>query len=48
MGSVGSVTAVSRSQPSFSSLMVWMATALALASRSGIAWYSETQQRKTL
>ena len=45
VGSVGSVTSWSRSQPSFSSLMCWIATALALASRSGSAWYSETQQR---
>jgi hypothetical protein len=30
--STGSVTAASRSQPSFSSLIVWIATALALAS----------------
>ncbi len=44
-GSVGSVTAVSRSQPSFSSLMVWIATALAFASSSGSASNSETQQR---
>ena len=48
VGSVGSVTSRSRSQPSFSSLRVWIATALALASRSGSAWNSETQQRKTL
>ena len=47
-GSVGSVTFSSRSQPSFSSLMCWIATAFAFASRSGIAWYSETQQRYTL
>src|SRR5690348_11798150 len=47
LGSVGSVTDVSRSIPSFSSLMCWMATALAFASRSGNAWYSETQQRNT-
>ena len=46
VGSVGSVTATSRCQPSFSSLMCWIATALAFASRSGRAWYSETQQRK--
>ena len=45
VGSAGSVTLVSRSQPSFSSLMCSMATALAFASRSGMAWYSETQQR---
>ena len=45
---LGSGTSVSRSQPSFSSLMCWIATAFALASRSGSAWYSETQQRKTL
>ena len=44
----GSVTSTSRSQPSFSSLSVWIATALALASRSGSAWYSDTQQRKIL
>ena len=48
LGSAGSVTARSRSQPSFSSLMCWMATALALASRSGRAWYSDTQQRNSL
>ena len=41
VGSVGSVTASSRSQPSFSSLSVWIATALALASRSGSAWNSD-------
>src|SRR5439155_1453234 len=35
----------SRFQPSFSTLMCSMATALALASRSGRAWYSETQAR---
>lgn len=45
VGSCGSVTPVSRSQPSFSSLMCSMAIALALASKSGIAWYSEIQQR---
>ncbi len=45
LGSDGSTTSTSRSQPSFSSLMCWIATALALASRSGSAWYSETQQR---
>ena len=44
-GSCGSTTSTSRSQPSFSSLMCWIATALALASRSGSAWYSDTQQR---
>ena len=48
VGSVGSVTSRSRSQPSFSSLMCWIATALALASRSGSAWNSDTQQRNTL
>src|SRR5439155_6708671 len=48
VGSTGSVTSVSRSQPSFSSLMCWIATAFAFASRSGSAWYSDTQQRKTL
>ena len=37
VGSCGSVTLVSRSKPSFSSLMCSMATALALASRSGRA-----------
>ena len=37
VGSVGSVTETSRSQPSFSSLMCWIATAFALASRSGSA-----------
>ena len=46
-GSGCSVDRVSRIQPSFSSLMCWMATALALASRSGSAWYSDTQQRYT-
>src|SRR5262249_33324924 len=46
--SAGSGTSTSRSQPSFSSLMCWMATALAFESRSGSAWYSETQQRYTL
>jgi hypothetical protein len=30
------------------SLMLWIATALAFASRSGSAWYSVTQQRKIL
>ncbi len=45
VGSFGSVTLVSRSKPSFSSLMCSIAMALALASRSGSAWYSETQQR---
>ena len=35
LGSAGSGTSRSRSMPSFSSLMCWMATALALASRSG-------------
>jgi hypothetical protein len=48
VGSLGSTTEVSRSQPSFSSLMCWIATALALASRSGSAWNSETQARYTL
>ena len=38
----------SRSQPSFSSLSVWIAIAFALASRSGSAWYSQTQQRNSL
>src|SRR5262249_10057684 len=47
-GSLGSGTAVSRSQPSFSSLMCWIATAFALASRSGKAWNSETHARNTL
>jgi hypothetical protein len=47
-GSCGSGTASSRIQPSFSSLMCWMATALAFASRSGKDWYSDTQQRNTL
>ncbi len=37
VGSAGSLTLVSRSQPSFSSLMCSMATALAFASRSGRA-----------
>ena len=37
VGSVGSGTSTSLSQPSFSSLMVCIATALALASRSGMA-----------
>ena len=36
-GSVGSTTLVSRSQPSFSSLMCWIATPFALASRLGRA-----------
>ena len=36
-GSTGSTTARSRSQPSFSSFKVWMATAFAFASRSGRA-----------
>src|SRR5204863_8336535 len=44
-GSCGSVTDVSRSHPSFSSLMCSMATAFELVSRSGKAWYSDTQQR---
>ena len=44
-GSTGSVTAVSRSQPSFSSLRCSMATALLFASRLGRIWYSETQHR---
>lgn len=37
LGCVGSVTDVSRSHPSFSRMMCWMATALALASKSGMA-----------
>src|ERR1051326_6656529 len=41
LGSPGSVTCSSRCHPSFSSLMDWMATALALASRSGCAWNSD-------
>lgn len=45
LGSIGSGTEWSRSQPSFSSLRCSMAIALALASRSGSIWYSETQQR---
>ena len=45
LGSAGSVTARSRSQPSFSNFSVWMATALALASSSGSDWNSDTQQR---
>src|SRR5579864_5724790 len=48
LGSASALKSVSRSQPSFSSLMCWMAMALALASRSGSAWYSDTQQRKAL
>ena len=48
LGSAGSGTLTSRSQPSFSSFRCWIATALALASRSGIAWNSETQQRYSL
>src|SRR5208283_1289918 len=48
VGSAGSVTLVSRSQPSFSSLMCSIAIAFAFASRSGRAWYSETQHRKIL
>ena len=48
LGSAGSGTPTSRSQPSFSSLRCWIATAFAFASRSGIAWYSETQQRYSL
>lgn len=45
VGSCASVTPVSRSNPSCSSLMCSTAMAFALASRSGIAWYSDTQQR---
>src|SRR5439155_15477291 len=48
LGSTGSVTDVSRSIPSFSSLRCWIAIAFAFASRSGRAWYSEGQARKTL
>src|SRR5438477_386824 len=48
VGSLGSGTSTSRSHPSFSSLMCWMATALAFASKSGSDWNSETQQRNTL
>ena len=47
-GSTGSWKSVSRSQPSFSTFTCWIAIALAFASRSGIAWYSDTQQRKIL
>jgi hypothetical protein len=47
-GSGGSTTVVSLSQPSFSSLMDSIAIAVAFASRSGNAVYSETQHRKTL
>ena len=46
--SVGSDTEGSRSQPSCSSLMCSSKTASALASRSGSAMNSETQQRNTL
>src|SRR5882672_3091399 len=35
VGSLGSGTSTSRSHPSFSNLMCWMATALAFASKSG-------------
>lgn len=45
LGSTGSVTSRSRSQPSFCSVMDSIATPLALASSSGKAWYSDTQQR---
>lgn len=38
---------VSRSEPSFSSRRCWISTALALASRSGRASYSETQHPYT-
>jgi ABC-type nitrate/sulfonate/bicarbonate transport system substrate-binding protein len=41
-GSTGSLTLVSRSQPSFSSLMDWIATASASASRAGSAWNPAT------
>ena len=44
-GSVGSGTSVSRSQPSFSSVIDWIATPFPLASSSGSAWNAETQQR---
>src|SRR6266480_7140967 len=37
VGSLGSCTSLSRIQPSFSSLIDWIAMALALASRSGCA-----------
>ena len=46
--SSGSATVRSRSHPSFSSLMCSIAMALPPASRSGSAWYSETQQRWTM
>jgi len=46
--SLSSVTEVSRTQPSFSSLIVLIITAFALASSCGSAWYSDTQQRYTL
>src|SRR5271165_3768687 len=38
----------SLSHPSFSSLMCWIATAFAFASRSGIERYPDTQQRLSL
>ena len=44
-GSGSSVKLVSRSHPSFSTLTCCSAMALALESRSGMAWYSDTQQR---
>ena len=45
VGSLGSRTSTSRSQPSFSSLSVWMATALAFASISETVWKSDGQHR---
>ena len=44
---VGSGALVSRTQPSFSTRMCWIRTALVFASRSAIGWYSETQQLNT-
>src|SRR5262249_48583170 len=48
VGSCGSVTLVSRSKPSFSSLMCSMAMALALASRSGRATYLPSHFKRNL
>ena len=44
----GSGTSRSRTHPSFWSTICSKATAWPLESSSGSAWYSETQQRKTL
>ena len=46
VGSVGSTTLTSRSQPSFSSRMCWIEIAFAFASKSATGWYSETQHRR--